>query len=331
MKRTLKQLERAIAQASSYDEWCRASREYDRLGGADEWKDIDRSPHYDYELIRNRLWQIRQARERNDVNKLVFHLHEGLHGNLGNISNPALYGHSRIGTKRLIERYLEEVCTALDYLCDGDFAEFGLKQKLDFFETTGQAFGQSCLMFSGGAALGLFHIGVAKTLWEQGLLPSVISGSSAGSIVAAVVGTHDNDELAAKLEPENIYLEAFKAIGWKGLLRGTPVLDGDHLEACLEENIKDLTFEEAYRKTGREINITVSPYDRNQQSRLLNWRTSPNVLIRKAALASCAIPGIYPPVSLWAKNLDGERVPYIPGRKFVDGSIQDDLPIRRLS
>ena len=116
MKRTLKQLERAIAQASSYDEWCHASREYDRFGGADEWKDIDRSPHYDYELIRNRLWQIRQARERNDVNKLVFHLHEGLHGNLGNISNPALYGHSRIGTKRLIERYLEEVCTALDYL-----------------------------------------------------------------------------------------------------------------------------------------------------------------------------------------------------------------------
>ena len=114
-------------------------------------------------------------------------------------------------------------------------------------------------------------------------------------------------------------------------MRGTPVLDGDHLEACLEENILDMTLEEAYRHTGREINITVSPYDRNQQSRLLNWRTSPNVLIRKAALASCAIPGIYPPVSLWAKNLDGERVPYIPGRKFVDGSIQDDLPIRRLS
>src|SRR5690606_2553277 len=41
--------------------------------------------------------------------------------------------------------------------------------------------------------------------------------------------------------------------------------------------------------------------------------------------------GIYPPVSLWAKNIDGERVPYIPGRKFVDGSIQDDLPVRRLA
>ncbi|MCH2557027.1 MAG: DUF3336 domain-containing protein [Alcanivorax sp.] len=331
MKRSLKQLERVIEHASNYQEWLEASREHDRLSGADDWKEIDRSPHYDYELIRNRLWQIRQARERGDVNKLVFHLHEGLHGNLGNISNPALYGHTRVGTKRLIERYLDEVCTALEYLCDGEFEHFGLKRKLDFFETTGAAFGQSCLMLSGGAALGLFHVGVVKTLWEQGLLPSVISGSSAGSIVASVVGSHNDTELAAKLEPENLYLEAFRAIGWKGLLRGTPVLDGDHLEACLEENIQDLTFEEAYRKTGREINITVSPYDRNQQSRLLNWRTSPNVLIRKAALASCAIPGIYPPVTLWAKSLEGERVPYIPGRKFVDGSIQDDLPIRRLS
>lgn len=331
MKRSLKQLERTIDLATTYEEWRDASADHDRLSGADEWKDIDRSSHYDYELIRNRLAQIRQAREREDVNKLVFHLHEGLHGNLGNISNPALYNQIRVGTKSLIERYLQEVATALDYLCDNEFEEFGFKEKLDFFQTTGQAFGQSCLMLSGGAALGLFHIGVAKALWEQQLLPPVISGSSAGSIIAAVVGSHDDSELMTKLEPENIYLEAFKVVGWGGLLRGRPVLDGNYLEACLEENIADLTFEEAYRKTGREINITVSPYDRHQHARLLNWRTSPNVLIRKASLASCAIPGIYPPVTLWAKNIDGERVPYIPSRKWVDGSIKDDLPIHRLA
>lgn len=331
MKRALRQLERAIEQAATYQEWREASAEHDRRSGADEWKEIDRSRHYDHELIRNRLAQIRQARERGDVNKLVFHLHEGLHGNLGNISNPQLYRYTRIGTKRLIEDYLNEVSTALDYLCDNEFDEFPFKEKLDFFQTTGQAFGQSCLMLSGGAALGLFHIGVCKALWEEGLLPSVISGSSAGSIIASVVGSHDDSELQAKLEPENLYLRAFRYIGWKGMLRGTPVLDGDHLEACLDENIPDMTFEEAYRKTGREINIPVSPYDRHQHARLLNWRTSPNVLVRKASLASCAIPGIYPPVSLWAKNMEGDKVPYIPGRKFVDGSIKDDLPIRRLA
>lgn len=331
MKRALKQLEKAIDHAATYQEWREASLEHDRLSGAENWKEIDRSQHYDYELIRNRLAQIRQARERNDVNKLVFHLHEGLHGNLGNISNPALYNHARVGTKHLIERYLAEVTAALDYLCDNEFEEFPFKEKLDFFQTTGQAFGQSCLMLSGGAALGLFHIGVAKSLWEQDLLPPVISGSSAGSIIASVVGTHDDSELMTKLEPENIYLEAFKVVGWSGTMKGRPVLDGNYLEACLEENILDLTFEEAYRKTGREINITVSPYDRHQHARLLNWRTSPNVLIRKASLASCAIPGIYPPVTLWAKNIEGEKVPYIPSRKWVDGSIKDDLPIHRLA
>ncbi len=331
MKRSLRSLEKDIRAASTYEEWYAACREHDRLSGADKWKQVDRSPDYDYELIRSRLARIQRARQRRDINQLVFHMHEGLHGNLGNISNPRLYQHSMTGTKHLIENYLTEVQAALEYLCDHEFEQFPLKQKLDFFQTTGQAFGQSALMLSGGGSLGLFHIGAVKALWEQNLLPSVISGSSAGSIIAAVVGSHTDGELRERLEPENLYLEAFKYVGWTGLFKGTPVLDGDHLEACLEENIPDLTFEEAYRKTGREINITVSPYDRHQESRLLNWRTSPHVLIRKASLASCAIPGIYPPVQLWGKNIDGEHVPYIPGRKFVDGSIKDDLPVRRLS
>ncbi len=333
MKRLLKKLDKDLAHAGTYAEWKEIALEHDRLSGADAWKHIDRSPFYDYELIRNRKNQLKKARQQGEAATLMFHLQEGLHGNLGNISNVALYRKARFGTKVLITQYLDEVVAALEYLCDTDLSAqgFGLPEKQVFFDTVGQAFGQTALMLSGGAALGLFHIGVAKALWQQGLLPKVISGSSAGSIIAGVLGSCDDQSLEERLLPENIYLEAFKYIGWTGILRGTPVLDGNHLEACLEENIPDLTFEEAYRLTGREINITVSPYDRHQQARLLNWRTSPNVLIRKASLASCAIPGIYPPVTLWAKNINGEKVPYIPSRKWVDGSIKDDLPTRRLS
>lgn len=331
MKRVLRRLEKKIEQAPNYAAWQRASLEHDRLSGAEAWKQEDRSSDFDYQLIRTRIQHIERTMARGDVHKLVFHMYEGLHGSLGNISNPALYQHSKTGTKALIERYLETVCTALNYIADTEFDDFTLADKLDFFFKTGRAFGQTGLMLSGGAALGLFHIGVCKTLWEEGLLPKVISGSSAGAIIAGVLGTHNDAELAEKLEPENLYLEAFKYVGWRGVLKGTPVLDGDHLEKCIEENIPDMTFLEAYEHTNREINIPVSPYDRHQHGRLLNHKTSPNVLIRKAILASCAIPGIFPPVSLWAKNMDGDVVPYIPGRKFVDGSINDDLPIRRLS
>lgn len=330
MKKSLKALERDMQHALTYATWREAGLEHDRLSGAAEWKLDDRSKNYDYELIRLRLAEIRNARERHDVNRLVFHLHEGLHGNLGNIANPALYGVAKVGTKQLIQAYLDEVCSSLEYLCNGDFIEFGFREKLEFFKTTGGAYGRSALMLSGGAALGLFHMGVLKALHEEKLMPQVISGSSAGAIMAGVVGSHSDEELLEILKPENLYLNAFRYVGFKGMFKGKPVLDGAHLEACLEENMPDMTFEEAYQKSGRAINVTVSPYDRHQDARLLNARTSPNVLIRKAVLASCAVPAVFPPVTLWAKNVNGEKVPYIPTRKWVDGSIKDDLPIRRL-
>src|SRR5690625_685658 len=264
MKRVLRHLEEKIQYAEDYASWRQACLEHDQLSGAEEWKARDRSSDYDYQLIRTRIQHIERTRERGDVHKLVFHMHEGLHGSLGNISNPNLYLRSKAGTKHLIERYLTTVCDALNYICDTEFDDFTLADKLNFFNKTGRAFGQTALMLSGGAALGLFHIGVCKSLWEEGLLPKVISGSSAGAIIAGVLGTHSDAELAEKLQPESLYLEAFKYVGWRGVLKGTPVLDGDYLEKCLDENIPDMTFREAYEHTGREINIPVSPYDRHQ-------------------------------------------------------------------
>ena len=330
MKRTLKSIENALDNAKTYSEWKEAAQEYDRFSGNEDWKDNDRCSDYDYELIRLRLAELRRARQQNDVNQLVFNLHEGLHGNLGNIANPKLYQHTKIGTKYLITDYLREVCDCLVYLKESNSPNFGFKEKIEFFETTGKAFGRSALMLSGGATLGLFHLGVVKALWGEHLLPTVISGSSAGSIMTAALGTHNDKELEALFDPEFLYLEAYKLVGWKGWMKGRSLLDGDHLEACLESNVSDMTFEEAYKHTGRITNISVSPYDHHQESRLLNIHTSPNVLVRKASLASCAIPGVFPPVTLWAKNIHGEQVPYIPTRKWVDGSIKDDLPVVRL-
>ena len=48
-------------------------------------------------------------------------------------------------------------------------------------------------------------------------------------------------------------------------------------------------------------------------------------------MASCAVPGVFPPVMLMAKNVHGDPQPYLPGRRWVDGSVADDLPAKRLS
>ncbi|RHY54491.1 hypothetical protein DYB30_011984, partial [Aphanomyces astaci] len=71
-----------------------------------------------------------------------------------------------------------------------------LDNKLAFFSETRHAFGRSALMLSGGGGLGLYHTGIVKTLVEEGLLPTVLSGSSAGSIVAGCVGVRTDEELS---------------------------------------------------------------------------------------------------------------------------------------
>ncbi len=331
MKRALKSCLEAMKNAENYQAWAEAAKEYDRLSGNDEWKEDDASAHYDYKMIRLRYNELRTAREREDVNQLVFYINEGLHGNLGRIANNALYDHCFFGTKHLVTEYLEEVCTSLKWICETQFPHFPFVKKLEFFERTSTSFGQSGLMLSGGAALGLFHLGVLKAMFDEDMLPSVVSGSSAGSIMAAVLGTHTDEELESIFDPEYLYVEAFRTVGWRGTLKGQGVLDPAQLELCLERNVKDMTFEEAFNSTGRRINIPVSPSDPHQESRLLNAMTSPHVLVRKASLASCAIPYVYPPVMLWAKNIDGEKCPFIPSRQWVDGSIKNDLPAQRLA
>ena len=202
MKRALKACLEAMSNAENYQAWAAAAQEYDRLSGNDEWKEDDASPHYDYKMIRLRFNELRTARERQDVDQLVFFLNEGLHGNLGRIANPALYERSYFGTKNLVHDYLNEVCTSLRWIAETDFPHYNFVKKLAFFERMSSSFGQSALMLSGGAALGLFHLGVLKAIFDEGLLPKVISGSSAGSIMASVLGTQNDEELLVIFDDE---------------------------------------------------------------------------------------------------------------------------------
>lgn len=92
-----------------------------------------------------------------------------------------------------IIRYHNVVCASLDFVCDAPVAEGEIPiptdARLAFFNETRHSYGRSALLLSGGAALGFYHIGVVKTLMENRLMPRVLGGSSAGSIVCAMVGT----------------------------------------------------------------------------------------------------------------------------------------------
>jgi predicted acylesterase/phospholipase RssA len=115
--------------------------------------------------------------------------------------------------------------------------------------------------------------------------------------------------------------------------RGEALFSSEVFAKALRDNIGEVTFLEAFDRTGRTCNITVSGLPGTTElPMLLNYLTSPHVLIWSAAVASAAVPGIFEPRELLMKDREGNVVPYYPGGlKWRDGSMQNDLPMTRLT
>ncbi len=320
-----KRLERSLKQAASYDEWLVAAEAYDRYLGLDRWRREDHSRQYDYVSIRQRLDELRRLQAKHDYRGLLYTLNEGIHGNMGGMGKPGLYGYAKSGTKYLIMDYIDEIAHSLDLIAEDDSGLIAHAEKLDFFRRASHCFGRSAFMMSGSGSLLFFHIGVVRTLAEHGLLPSILSGSSGGSVVGSIVATHTDSELQRILTDDYLLEQA----GEPG--RAFSVSPQDQVKETIATFVPDMTFQQAFEKTGRAINVSIAPAEMHQTSRLLNAITSPGVLIRSGVLASCSVPGFYPPVTLEALDSDGIKKKYLPSRRWVDGSVSDDLPAKRLA
>ena len=200
------------------------------------------------------------------------------------------------------------------------------------FKQARRVFGRSALMLSGGATLGFYHFGVIKGLFEQGLLPKVICGSSTGAMIAAAVCARDDEELRALFaNPGAVRRDGMARVGLKEMWQSGAMLRSEHLHEVLRDNVGEATFGEARAHSGRTLCISVSPTRVRQKPRLLTPLTAPDVLLISAALASAALPGLFPPVILEMRDGDGSVVPYIETEKWVDGSLHGDLPKLRLT
>ncbi|RAH82767.1 patatin-domain-containing protein, partial [Aspergillus japonicus CBS 114.51] len=332
--------------AVTYDEWRICASELDDLEEHTVWKQALESPDYDVRLVQERLQQLEDARISCDVSRMLFLIRTSLSRDLGNMSNASLYRYSHLGTKDLIDKY---ITTALDTIsslvelsgqnrCDGLETKYILDQLL----AARQSFGRSALLFSGGATFGMNHIGVLKALYEAKLLPRIISGASAGSIVCAVFCTRTEDELPALLE--SYAYGDFAVFGEESdtdnilqktarFLKYGSFLDISHLAKLMRSWLGDITFQEAYNRTRRILNVCVSSAGVYELPKLLNYITAPNVLIWSAVAVSCSVPFVFSPSELMAKDpLTGEPAPWHDLHKqYIDGSVDGDLPMNRLS
>lgn len=195
--------------------------------------------------------------------------------------------------------------------------------------------------------LGSHHIGIVKCLVEHKCLPRIVSGSSAGAIVASIVCTRQEIELPdftkvgsvnwnileEPLDPDLPHRMSVRVIRkLKRLFNQGVLFDNEILKKCMKDNLGDVTFIEAYNRTRRILNIAVSSNKAYQMPSLLNYITAPNVVIWSAVVASCALPAFYKSGKLQAKDPNGQIVPWNrTDESWIDGSVENDLPMKRVA
>ncbi|MFP5410102.1 MAG: patatin-like phospholipase family protein [Gammaproteobacteria bacterium] len=154
------------------------------------------------------------------------------------------------------------------------------------------------IAFGGGAARGFAHIGVIKALEAQGIVPDIVVGTSAGSVVGALYASGMN---GFELQQIALGMEEDMLADWTLPNRG--VLRGEALQAFINQQVKQRTIQRLPRPLG------VVATDLLSGDKVL-FRTGDTGM---AVRASSAVPGVFQPVS-------------ISGRDYVDGGLTSPVP-----
>ncbi|EGP91800.1 uncharacterized protein MYCGRDRAFT_107785 [Zymoseptoria tritici IPO323] len=337
-------LRTALQNANTFPEWRRAAFALDHRKEAYNWRvnSVDKS--YDYLRLEERRQMLYRLRMKGDAVAVAELLRTGFLRNLFGITKLSLFRKTYITTKDCIQAYIEETIACIRFVVESPptitsrAGRLSAQDKLELLENGQRMVGSTALVMEGGSVFGLCHLGVMKALFEHNLLPRVIVGTATGAVMAALMSVQTTEDLPAFLSGRTIDLSAFSesslrarekrmaehqsflhnwtATLWRRtsrILNTGFVLDPEVLAECIYANIGDTTFQEAFDKTGRVLNIIVtSPSD--DIPNLLNYLTASTWLIRSAAMAS-HLTNLDPnsEIQLLKKDAHGNLVP-IPVR-----------------
>ncbi|KAI8952002.1 lipase [Xylaria longipes] len=342
-------LRRSMRATSNYRDWVRAAKELDAYLGNEQWKEENEYAYYDSKTVRRVYEQIRKHRKaaeqeegepasgsgsKQAIENLKALTEACVKNNFVGVENPRLYSQTYYGTKNLVQHFIDEVENSTRFLINS--RQLPLDEKRALFKRMHANYGRTALCLSGGASFAYYHFGVVKALLEADLLPDVITGTSGGALVAALVATRTNEELKQLLVPalaHNIKACSEPITTWfpRWWKTGARFDSIDWARQSSWWSRGSMTFREAYERTGRILNVSCVPADPHSPTILCNYLTSPDCVIWSAVLASAAVPGILNPVVLMMKTLDGSLVPYSFGHKWKDGSLRTDIPIKALN
>lgn len=167
--------------------------------------------------------------------------------------------------------------------------------------------------FSGGGPLGAMQVGALKALYEFGVRPDLVVGTSVGALNATWTAFDPTPEGAKGLE--KLWLELtdadlfpggrFRASWARFLVRGNRVFENAGIRRLVEARFgEDVRFEDAQLPLGMVATELMGGAEK-----LFN-----SGRIMEPLLASTAMPGVFPPVE-------------IDGVAHIDGGVVNNVPI----
>ncbi len=155
------------------------------------------------------------------------------------------------------------------------------------------------LALGGGAARGFAHVGVISVLEQEGLIPDLITGTSAGSLVGALYASGMN---AKALREMSATMDEAALGDWNLGARG--VVKGDALQNLVNKAVQGRRIEQFPRPFAA---VTTDLF--NGSMRILLTGDA-----GLAVRASSAVPSVFAPVA-------------IDGRDYVDGGLSSPVPV----
>jgi NTE family protein len=154
------------------------------------------------------------------------------------------------------------------------------------------------LVLSGGGARGIAHIGVLKALNEMNIYPSVVAGTSAGSIIGVLYAMGLTSQDMLDFVRHSSLWKFFRLECTAGGLSNLNYLKERLIEIGIPKNFEDLDRQLFVCAT----NLTKGKSEIFHEGPLVD-----------TILASCAIPLVFKPVKM-------------NGDTYVDGGILNNLP-----
>jgi NTE family protein len=159
------------------------------------------------------------------------------------------------------------------------------------------------LALGGGAARGFAHVGVIQVLEANGIHPDVITGTSAGSLVAAL---YASGKSAAELEQAAMTMDEATLTDWILPLLSRGLLRGEALARYVRQAVDGKLIE------NMKLPLGILATDLGSGQGVLFRRGDTAQAVR----ASSAVPGVFNPVA-------------ISGREYVDGGLVAPVPVRQ--